>query len=98
MIKKIVFENNKKEYKLCEFIEFDNYGINNNSDSLTVILKGVNNIIYGKDMFNVCESLQFLPDISQWETKNVTNMKNIFGDYHSLKSLPDISNGVLKAL
>ena len=89
-------EINKKEYNLCEFIEFDKYGINKNNDSLNVILKGVNNITNAKDMFNECKSLQFLPDISEWDTKNVTNMNNIFGECISLESLPDISKWNIK--
>ena len=29
-------------------------------------------------MFNACSSLKSLPDISKWDTKNVTNMIWIF--------------------
>ena len=83
-------EINKKEEKLCEFIDFDKYGINKNTD-LTVFLKGINTITNAKDMFSECKSLKSLPDISEWDTKNVTNMNNIFSDCISLKSLPDIS-------
>ena len=42
-------------------------------------------------MFYGCKSLFSLPDISDWDTSNVTFMDAIFGDCESLKSLPDIS-------
>ena len=32
-----------------------------------------------------------MPDISEWNTQNVTDMKYIFSYCKSLKSLPDIS-------
>ena len=38
------------------------------------------------------ERLKSLPDISKWNTNNITNMSYIFYDCSSLKSLPDISN------
>ena len=41
-------------------------------------------------MFSACTSLSSLPDISKWETKNVTNMYCIFYGCSSLSSLPDI--------
>ena len=42
-------------------------------------------------MFNGCKSLKSLPDISKWDTKNVTNMSAMFRDCSSLKYLPEIS-------
>ena len=42
-------------------------------------------------MFSHCKSLKSLPDISKWDTKNVTNMSYMFSWCKSLKSLPDIS-------
>ena len=42
-------------------------------------------------MFSCCFSLNSLPDISKWDTKNVTNMSCMFYNCYSLKSLPDIS-------
>ena len=42
-------------------------------------------------MFYWCKSLYSLPDISKWDTKNITNMKQMFSYCKSLKSLPDIS-------
>ncbi len=45
-------------------------------------------------MFNWCESLKELSDISKWNTKNVTNMRHMFLGCESLKELPDIFNGI----
>ena len=42
-------------------------------------------------MFGWCKSLKSLPDISKWDTKNVTSMDYLFLACSSLKSLPDIS-------
>ena len=44
-----------------------------------------------KAIFLECNSLISLPDISKWDTSNVTNMKSIFNSCHSLISLPDLS-------
>ena len=43
-------------------------------------------------MFSDCSSLIELPDISKWDTKNVTNITGMFNNCSSLKELPDISN------
>ena len=42
-------------------------------------------------MFSDCFNLNNLPDISKWDTKNVTDMSDMFRCCSSLKSLPDIS-------
>ena len=42
-------------------------------------------------MFYGCSSLSSLPDISNWNTNNVTNMWGIFCGCSSLSFLPDIS-------
>ena len=42
-------------------------------------------------MFHKCEFLKFLPDISKWNTSNVTNMSFMFSSCKTLTSLPDIS-------
>ena len=42
-------------------------------------------------MFAGCSSLDFLPDISDWNTENMTNMSHLFYECKSLISLPDIS-------
>ena len=42
-------------------------------------------------MFSGCSSLSSFPDISKWNTNNVTNMDYMFSGCSSLSSLPDIS-------
>ena len=42
-------------------------------------------------MFNGCSSLISLPNISKWNTNNITDMNSIFCNCLSLNSLPDIS-------
>ena len=42
-------------------------------------------------MFEGCSSLSSLPDISKWNTNNVTDMGGMFYNCSSLSSLPDIS-------
>ena len=42
-------------------------------------------------MFNKCNKLLSLPDISKWKTNNVTDMSRIFSECSSLTELPDIS-------
>ena len=48
-------------------------------------------------MFYGCNSLNSLPDISKWDTKNVTTMDYMFSFCNSLNSLPDISKWVLNS-
>ena len=42
-------------------------------------------------MFSECELLLSLPDISKWNTNNVSDMRCMFSESSSLSSLPDIS-------
>ena len=49
-------------------------------------------------MFNNCESLNNLPDISKWDTKNVANMNGMFYSCESLKKNQIFLNGILKML
>ena len=42
-------------------------------------------------MFYECCSLRVLPDISKWDTSQVTNMSNMFAKCSSLSNKPDIS-------
>ena len=44
-----------------------------------------------KGLFFGCKSLTTLPDISKWNTNNITNMNDLFYNCKSLSSLPDIS-------
>ena len=48
-----------------------------------------------RSMFNNCSSLTSLPDISNWNTTNVTNMNSIFYYCSSLTSFPDISKWII---
>ena len=41
------------------------------------------------EMFSCCISLESLPDISKWNTDNVTDMSEMFYDCESLQSLPN---------
>ena len=41
-------------------------------------------------MFFQCSSLESLPDISKWDTRNVKNISDMFCGCSSLESLPDI--------
>ena len=41
-------------------------------------------------MFFCCKLLSSLPEISNWNTNNVTTMRLIFSGCQSLSSLPDI--------
>ena len=82
---------NKKEYDICDYIRYNDYGINKKDNSLTITLKGINRCIDASCLFFGCNSLQSLPDISEWNTRRVTNMNDIFFGCSSLESLPDIS-------
>ena len=42
-------------------------------------------------LFDGCYSLKSLPDISKFDTKNVTDMSYMFNDCSSLIELPNIS-------
>ena len=47
-------------------------------------------------LFDGCKSLSSLPDISKWNTNNVTHMSYMFFGCESLSSLPDILNKNIK--
>ena len=64
-----------KVYELME--EFNIEGLNIINNILEIELK--NNILKNTSyMFYDCSSLKSLPDISKWNTNNVTNMSNMF--------------------
>ena len=42
-------------------------------------------------IFSHCESLPYLHDISEWDTKNVTNIIFMFNNCKTLWFLPDVS-------
>ena len=41
-------------------------------------------------MFYECSDLVSLPDISNWSTQNITNMKQIFSGCFNLKNIPNL--------
>ena len=47
-------------------------------------------------LFSDCSSLNSLPDISKWDTRNVSDMSHLFYNCSSLTSFPDISVWVIK--
>ena len=47
-------------------------------------------------MFEGCNSLKLLPDISKWNTNKVSDFSYIFCGCKSLESLPNISNWVTR--
>ena len=67
---KILYED--QEYNLTEY--FDTKNIN----KLEIKLKGINNITNMKFMFYECKLLESLPDISNWNTENITDMTGLF--------------------
>ena len=98
-----IFED--REYELIEFFNiYKNNKNQSNNDSIEspilfgplgeykYMLKGINNVTNMSYMFDGCNSLSSLPDISKWDTKNVINMSNIFKNCNSLLYLPDISS------
>ena len=83
---KIMHEN--KQYKLSENFDIKNLKKN----KLEIKLKGFDNVENMSFLFEGCNSLSPLSELSKWDTKNVTNMSFLFSDCSSLKSIPDISN------
>jgi len=43
-------------------------------------------------MFFYCSSLSSLPDLSKWDTKNVTDMSSMFDSCPKLKNQPKFKN------
>ena len=72
---------------LCEYYNIKNDKMN----KLKVKLIQKNIIKNMSHMFDDCSSLSSLPDISKWNTNNVTDMNHMFEYCSSLSSLPDIS-------
>ena len=50
------------------------------------IVENIDGLFYG------CSSLNILPNISKWNTKNIISMKELFYGCSSLAILPDLSN------
>ena len=90
---KIIY--NGKEQELIDKINIEM--LDKNDEILEVKLKILKNITDLSYMFGSegvsggCKSIISLPDISNLNTSNTTNMSNMFHGCSSLKSLPDIS-------
>ena len=74
---KIIIDN--KEQELIEYLK-----INKNEKILKIKLKEIKSITNMSCMFDGCNSLTSLPDISNWNTNNVTDMSGIFCRCNSL--------------
>ena len=98
------FVNNNKDkcqmvvngINLCDYIDYNKYGINKNNEFLEIIFTGINSITNMSYMFDGCTSLKSLPNINKLDTKNITNMYSMFCGCSSLNSLPDISKWDIK--
>ena len=84
---KYIYDN--KEYELSP--KFDLKRFDKSKDILEIKLTGIKNITNMSDLFNECNSLSSLTDLSKWNTKNINNMSFIFYNCNNLESLPDIS-------
>ena len=80
---------NGKVYDIVSHFDIKKMKINNKI--IEIKLRGIKNIILANGMFYECSSLKLLPDISKWNTNNVTDMSYLFYKCSSLQSLPDIS-------
>ena len=86
-----------KEYELKEYFRLPLEFTKKKKDSIPpkfpLIIKlfekeTINDMSY---MFEGCENLISIKDISKWDTSNITNFSGLFKKCTSLKSLPDIS-------
>ena len=93
-------ENNKNKCKIIindklqdiieHFTITDQIQYNNNE--LIIKLIETSKIIKMNSIFSDCKSLISLPDISDWDFKDVIDMSTMFSYCENLTSLPDISN------
>ena len=81
----IIIEGEKKE--LCEYLTINEKQKEKNE--LEIIL--IENKIINDFSYMFSDSLKTLPDISRWNTENITNMSHMFFGCNLLESLPDIS-------
>ena len=86
---KIIYKD--KEYELVEYLDEieDEYM---NVDLAIIKLKIISEINDISFMFNECNSLISLPDITNLNCFNITNMCGMFSRCETIKSIPDISN------
>ena len=88
---------NGNEFELCENININKNQLKYNN-IFELKLQGIKNItdmsyMFGDDddWYSGCKLLSSLPDFSNWNTQNITNMSYMFCGCKSLSSLPDIS-------
>ena len=74
---------NKDELRITVILYHQNE-VKKNWEEIIIILQFINK-------FNHDKSLSLLPDISKWNTNNITDMSYMFVNCKSLSSLPDIS-------
>ena len=86
---KIIYKN--KEYELKVYFNDIDPDYNNN-DTINFKLKGINKITSMEGMFTLSDKVISLPDISNWDTSNVEDMREMFWGCELITSLPDISN------
>ena len=86
---KIVWNN--KKYNLISHLELKN----KNKNWIEIKLKGIKSIKLAEEIFKNCLSLKSLPDISKWNTNNVTDMSRLF---YKCSSLSSLSLKILKIL
>ena len=84
---KIICQN--KSYDLSEYFDLSDY--DKNKDILEIKLEGINNVSNMSYMFNRCQALDSLEDISNLNVDNITNISFMFSNCNQLTSLPDIS-------
>ena len=77
---------NGKEIELCEKINIEDFIING---KLEIIIKQIKPITDMSYMFNYCNSLSFITNISNLDTSKVTNMQSMFS---GCEFIPNISN------
>ena len=92
----INFDGNKKGfYDLSAIYNLPESNIQINQSEFsgtTILLTDLEITIFNiSNIFYECSSLISLPDLSKWNTENVTNMSNLFNGCKSLKSIPDLS-------
>ena len=81
-----------KKHELCFELELEENKKEKNELIVKLIesksITNMSNMFYSQRVYS---SLKSLPDISEWNTENINNIRGIFNGCSSLISLPDIS-------
>ena len=77
------------EVELCEYLYLNEEQKKKNELKIKLIEK--DKITSMNYLFSRCDLLKELPDISNWDTKNIITMNKMFFKCYSLNHLPDIS-------